>query len=258
MPSELAQLLQRSTVEIRSGRRGVGSGVIWSSDGAIVTNFHVVGRASPNVRLSDGREFQAEIHRRHLGRDLALLRIEARDLPSATIGDSSRLRPGQIVVAAGNPLGVAGAITTGIIHATGERQWIQADVRLAPGNSGGMLADARGHVIGINTMIYGGLALAVPSNTAAAFARGENIDRPLLGIHMQHVEMKGAPALLILQVESGSLAARHGLMLGDVLLLSQRELGEALESGSPFLVRYLRGNEVYNVTIARHTEARAA
>jgi serine protease Do len=259
MSPELAQTLRRSSVEVRSGKRGSGTGVIWSADGRIVTNAHVIGRR-PVVKLSDGREFQAEVKRHDPERDLALLQINAEDLPAAAIGDSSHLRVGQIVAATGNPLGVTGAVTTGIIHATGERWFIQADVRLAPGNSGGMLADVRGRVIGINTMIYAGLALAIPSNTAAAFARGENIDRPLLGITMQPVDLKGALALVILHVEPGSLADRHGLMLGDVLLLSQPELRDALESGGTVLLRYLRGNDVREATITlpARTEAQAA
>jgi serine protease Do len=219
----------------------------------------VIGRR-PVVKLSDGREFQAEVKRHDPDRDLAILQINARDLPAAAIGDSGQLRVGQIVAAIGNPLGITGAVTTGIIHATGERRFIQADVRLAPGNSGGMLTDARGRVIGINTMIYAGLALAIPSNTAAAFARGENMDRPLLGITMQAVELKGAPALVILQVEPGSLADRHGLILGDVLLLAHVELCDALESGGTILLRFLRGNEVreIHITLPAHTEAQAA
>jgi serine protease Do len=259
MSPELAQKLRRSSVEVRSGSRGVGSGVIWSTDGSIITNAHVVGRR-PVVRLGDGREFQAGVKRHDPGRDLALLQISERNLPAAAIGDSNQLRVGQIVAAIGNPLGVTGAVTTGIIYSTGERRFIQADVRLAPGNSGGLLADARGRVIGINTMIYSGLALAIPSNTAAAFARGENLDRPLLGISMRPVDLKGTPALVIMQVEPGSLADRNGLMLGDVLLLSQRELRDALESGGSVLIRYLRGNRAGQVTVTLpvRTEAQAA
>jgi len=257
MSPELAQKLQRSSVEVRSGRRGAGSGIIWSTDGSIVTNAHVISRRQ-TVKLRDGREFQAEVRRHDPKRDLALLHINARDLPAAAIGDSSQLRVGQIVAAIGNPLGVPGAVTTGIIHSRGESRFIQADVRLAPGNSGGMLANTRGEVIGINTMIYAGLALAIPSNTAAAFASGENIDRPLLGIAMQPIDLRGAPALVILRVEPGGVADRHGLILGDVLLLSVHELREALDSGNTVLLRYLRGNEVRQAGITLRAEAQAA
>src|SRR5581483_6524418 len=103
-------------------------------------------------------------------RDLALLRIPASGLPEAALGDSTRLRPGELVIAIGNPLGFIGALTAGVVHAVGPlpglgpRKWIQAGVRLAPGNSGGPLADASGTVVGVNTMVAGRLGLAVPSN----------------------------------------------------------------------------------------------
>ena len=168
LPS-LAARLSRSSVEVSGPWRSGGSGVIWNSDGLIVTNAHVARGPRAQVTLSDGRKFQAEVVCRNPRRDLAALRIKARDLPAADFGDSSRLRVGQMVAALGNPFGVTGALSIGIIHATDEANWIQADVRLAPGNSGGMLADASGRVIGINTMIVGGIALAVPSNAVESF-----------------------------------------------------------------------------------------
>ncbi len=167
LPS-LAAHLRRSNVEVLAPWGG-GSGVIWGSDGLIVTNAHVARGQRAQVRFGDGRTFQAEVVCRDSRRDLAALRVKIRGLPAADIGDSSRLRAGQIVVALGNPFGVAGALGIGIIHATDESRWIQADVRLAPGNSGGMLTDASGRVIGINTMIVGGIALAVPSNAVESF-----------------------------------------------------------------------------------------
>jgi serine protease Do len=171
MLPELARRLRQSSVEVRSGGGSGGSGVIWP-EGVIVTNAHVVRSRDPLVVLSDGREFRAEIVRHDRRRDLALLRIAAGNLTPAEIGDSASLRVGQTVTAVGNPLGLVGAVSTGIIFAFDQdRRWIQADVRLAPGNSGGMLADAQGRVIGINTMIYGGLAMAIPSNAAAIFVR---------------------------------------------------------------------------------------
>lgn len=165
----LAAHLRRSSVEVSGPWRGGGSGVIWNSDGLIVTNAHVARGPRAQVTLSDGRTFQAEVVRRDSRRDLAALRIDMRGLPAADSGDSGRLRAGHMVAALGNPFGVTGALSIGIVHATDEANWIQADVRLAPGNSGGMLADASGRVIGINTMIVGGIALAVPSNAVESF-----------------------------------------------------------------------------------------
>ncbi|MCC6365925.1 MAG: trypsin-like peptidase domain-containing protein [Bryobacterales bacterium] len=174
---DIGEQLRRSTVQVLLPSRGGGSGVITSSLGLIVTNAHVVRGRHPTVELWDGRRFPARLlalARRH---DLALLKIETLGLPAAALGDSSALRPGEIAIAAGNPLGFTGALSTGVIHTVGPLQglgpnnWVQAAVRLAPGNSGGPLADARGHVIGINTMIAAGLALAIPSNVVRDFLR---------------------------------------------------------------------------------------
>jgi serine protease Do len=175
---EVAERLRRSTVQVSAGGRGAGSGVIWAADGLIVTNAHVVRSDRPRVELWDGREFEAEVAASDTRRDLASIRIAAGGLPAATAGDSSALRPGELVLAVGNPFGFIGALTTGVVHALGplrglgRQTWVQAAVRLAPGNSGGPLADASGRVIGLNTMIAaGGLALAVPSNAVADFLR---------------------------------------------------------------------------------------
>ena len=171
--SALAGRLRHITVQIHGAPAGVGSGVLWSCDGLIVTNAHVV-RGRVSVVLPGGRAVQARLLARDPERDLAALAIDAHALAPAEIGDSDSLRVGELVVAVGNPLGLAGAVTAGLIHAIGPRRpagpsLIQADLRLAPGNSGGPLADARGRVIGINSMIAGGLALAVPSSLVARF-----------------------------------------------------------------------------------------
>lgn len=228
----VAAALNRSTVQVQSRRYSGGSGVIWHPDGLIITNAHVV-RSRATVELSDGRVFDAvSINRdRHL--DLAALRIDATDLPAATIGDSDTLRVGELVLAAGNPLGIVGAVTTGIIHAITPKnmasRWVQADISLAPGNSGGSLADAQGRVIGINTLIARGIALAVPSNTVERFLRLEK--RPDLGVTIQPVLLnlsnKHVLGLLLLEVGSGSLAESAGLLTGDVLIRVSGELFKA-------------------------------
>jgi serine protease Do len=171
--STLADRLRAITVQVHGEPAGVGSGVLWSSDGLVVTNAHVV-RGRVSVILPGGRAVMARLLARDPEHDLAALAIDADGLTAAEIGDSDRLRVGQLVVAVGNPLGLAGAVTAGLIHAIGPRRpagpsLIQADLRLAPGNSGGPLADARGRVIGINAMIAGGLALAVPTSLVARF-----------------------------------------------------------------------------------------
>ncbi len=136
-----------------------------------MTNAHVLRARDPLVILPDGRKFAAVVIGHDRRRDLALLRIPAAGLPAASVGDSRNLRPGQLVLAIGNPLGIRGAVTSGIIHSTSGRDWIEASVRLAPGNSGGMLADAEGRLIGITTMIQSGLALAIPSEAVISFVR---------------------------------------------------------------------------------------
>ena len=129
--------------------------------------------------LWDGRRLPARVTSRDPRRDLAVLRIAARPaLPAATPGDSSALRPGELVIAVGSPLGFAGALSTGVVHSVGSASrhgpgsaGSAPDVRLAPGNSGGPLADAQGRVVGINTAIVNGLGVAVPANAAVDFLR---------------------------------------------------------------------------------------
>src|SRR5262249_17633358 len=156
------------------------------------TNAHVVRGPRLTVALADGRSLDAALTARDPHRDLAALAVDAHDLPAADVADSDHLRVGDLGLAVGNPLGMIGALATGIIHSTGAigtRRWIQADVSLAPGNSGGPLADARGRVIGINAMVAGGLALAVPSNTVTEFlsdGAGEH-GRPRLGVTIEPV-----------------------------------------------------------------------
>jgi serine protease Do len=222
-----AALVQRSTVQVRTRGPGAGSGVVWRHDGLIITNNHVAHGPVGTIELWDGRTFDAEVISRDPGRDLAALRVNATDLPTATIADSDALRVGQLVAAVGNPLGLSGALTLGIIHAIapaeghGARTWVQADIRLAPGNSGGPLVDVEGRVIGINSMIAGGLGLAVPSNAVQRFL-GERSQGPRLGVTMQPVLVplngRRSSGLLVLDVASGSPADAGGLLVGDILV----------------------------------------
>jgi serine protease Do len=176
--ADLARKLRASTVAVQGSDRGGGSGVIWRADGLIVTNAHVVRSSDPIVVLGDGRKLQANVVKHDRRRDLAILQILASGLGSAEVADSAKVRVGQLVMAVGNPMGVAGAVATGVIFAAAGERWIQASVRLAPGNSGGILADSEGRVIGINTMIHFGLAHAIPSNAVASFIAGAaNIGR---------------------------------------------------------------------------------
>lgn len=227
----IAEVLQRSTVHVRTPRLGAGSGVIWRSDGLIVTNAHVARGRDVEIELSDGRTFAGETVLRDEARDLAAVRIDASDLPAAAIMNSLDLRVGQLVLAVGNPLGLTGAMTMGVVHAIapvlpeggrvrrGRDAWVQADIELLPGNSGGPLADARGQVVGINSMVAGGLGLAVPSDAVRRFLGAAT--RPQLGVSLQPVQVAvGAEqirGLLILETTEGGAATRAGLIVGDVL-----------------------------------------
>lgn len=166
--ARIAAALRRSTVVIESGGRGRGhgSGIIWSDDGLLVTNAHVARHGTAVVTLADGTTAGARLVARDPRRDLALLRIDgdARGGAAATIGDPSTLRTGDVVLALGHPLGVPHALTLGVVHTvthSAKAPYVAADIRLAPGNSGGPLADAQGRVVGVNCMVVGGLGVAV-------------------------------------------------------------------------------------------------
>jgi serine protease Do len=271
---EIAEKLRRSTVLVPAGGRGSGSGVIWSSNGTVITNAHVAQGSQISVQLWDGREFRAKIASRDPARDLAALHIDATNLTSASAADSSKVRPGELVIAIGNPLGFVGALTTGVIHAVGpvrglgSQSWVQADVRLAPGNSGGPLADASGRVIGINTLVAGRLALAIPSNVVQDFLSIEPSGTWLgVTVHPVRIPRSNAPGgtkdsfgLALLDVEPSSPASYASLMIGDILLGTEQnaftsagDLWQALQGSGPRFLRFefLRGNysQVRRVTV---------
>ena len=256
----VSEQLRRSTVLVHAGDRGSGSGVIWQTDGLIVTNAHVVRSSCTRIQLWDGRELEATLVSREPRTDLAALRIAARNLPAAQIADSSKLRPGELAIAIGNPMGFVGALTTGNIHAIGPlrgfgaRTWVQANVRLAPGNSGGPLADASGRVIGINTMVAGRLALAIPSNAVSQFLLAGPRDA-WLGVTLHPVRVPRHNGhvfgLVILEIEPQSPAEYASLLPGDILLgteggpfQSLADLARCLAGNRPRVLRleFLRGD----------------
>jgi serine protease Do len=258
---EVGELLRRSTVHIRSTsprRQSAGSGVIWDAEGTIITNAHVLGKRTHLVELWDGQSLPADVKARDDQQDLAKLKLPTTG-PAAAFRNNP-VRPGELVVAVGNPLGFRGALTTGIVHATGpfsglgRRPWVQAAIRLAPGNSGGPLADAAGQVVGINTMIVsGGIALAMPSTTVEGFVR--NGVRPRLGVAVRPVRLnrRNGLGLLILSVDHESPAEQASLLIGDLLIGTQNakfttaaDLVDAIaEADSGRLtLRFLRGDNV--------------
>lgn len=223
---EVGELLRRITVHVRNAnprQQSAGSGVIWDSAGTIVTNAHVVGEGRHLVELWDGSSFPTEVHSRDDSRDLAKLKLVATG-PAANLR-TSPVKPGELAIAVGNPLGFTGALTTGVVHAVGpfsgfgRRPWVQAAIRLAPGNSGGPLADAAGQVIGINTMLAsGGIALAIPTATVVEFLK--NGPRPRLGVTVRivRVDRRRSAGLLIMSIENGSPAEQASLLIGDILI----------------------------------------
>ncbi|MCX7940056.1 MAG: serine protease [Thermoflexales bacterium] len=180
---------QRSVVQVRVGMRGIGAGVVWRCDGdlaLVVTNAHVVGSAMPRsieIAFASGEVFRAVHVARHPSLDLAAVRVFA---PSAafipaTLGDSDRVRVGEIIFAIGHPFGDANAVTAGVISRIAEERGgalrrahvLFSDVRLAPGNSGGPWINAKGEVIGISTLVLGGdLSAAIPINLVRAWLQG--------------------------------------------------------------------------------------
>jgi S1-C subfamily serine protease len=257
-----------AVVNVHRGDAGAGSGVIFTPDGLVLTNHHVVhGAARVEVNLTDGRVLRADVIGQDAGTDLAVLRVDA-TLPFARFGDSRRVRVGQVAIAIGNPFGFQHSVTTGVISALGRSlrsrsgrlidDVIQTDASLNPGNSGGPLVTTRGEVIGINTAMIlpaQGLCFAIGVNTARFVASrlirdgrirrayigiaGQNIDVPRTMARMNQVAI--ASAVRVDSVEKGSPAARAGLEKGDIIVA----FGDVAVAGVDDLHRVL-GEEQIN------------
>jgi S1-C subfamily serine protease len=236
-----------ASVRIRHrGREGSGSAVVFTGDGFLLTNAHVVGGArSGQVAFDDGTATSFTVVGSDRLSDLALVRADGTTPEPATLGDSDDLVVGQLVVAVGNPLGLAGSVTAGVVSALGRslptrdgdavriiEDVIQTDAALNPGNSGGALADSRGRVVGINTAVAGvGLGLAVPINTTTlriigALMRDGRVRRAYLGLVTNPVPVPAGlrertgqdQALRVAEVVQGSPAEQAGLRRGDLVL----------------------------------------
>ena len=174
----IADSLREITVGIHAAgarRSGEGAGVIWHPDGLVVTNAHCIRHRRLSVRIGEGHSVDADIVAHDPRLDLALLETPSLGARAPVLGDVESLRAGELLLALGHPLGVAGALALGVLYTvardvrSGAVRWICADIRLAPGNSGGPLADAAGRLVGINTMIAGGLGLAIPATVVQRF-----------------------------------------------------------------------------------------
>jgi Do/DeqQ family serine protease len=226
-------------------RSGLGSGVIVSTDGYILTNHHVVdGAEQIKVDLNDNRSLDARLVGSDPPSDLAVLKIEATNLPVLPLGDSERVRVGDVVLAIGNPLGIGQTVTMGIISAKGRQtglsdgsfeDFLQTDAPINQGNSGGALVSTNSELVGINSQILSpsggsiGIGFAIPSNMARRvmeqLIQGGKVRRGQLGIVVQKVTtdiasrlgLKEARGVVVAQVQPGSAAARAGIRQGDVI-----------------------------------------
>src|SRR5579885_1929687 len=245
----VAQMLRPAVVNLRAGsgrRGGSGSGILFTPDGLLLTNHHVVaGQERVQVRLGDGRELGGRVVGNDPWTDLAVVQAEESKLPHAQLGDSSRLRVGQLVVAIGSPLGFESTVTAGVISALGRTlrsitghlvdNVIQTDAALNPGNSGGPLADSRGHVVGINTAVIQpaqGICFAIPINMAKhilpQLMTHGRVVRGYLGLHGRSVPVPepvarkhglARPAgVEVLSLEPGGPAEQAGVLEEDVIV----------------------------------------
>jgi serine protease Do len=244
--------------------QSLGSGVIVTSDGYVITNNHVVaGAEEVRVTLADRREFDARIVGADPKTDVAVLKLDAKGLPNLPLGDSDETEVGQVVLAVGNPFGLGQTVTMGIISAKGRanmgivdyEDFIQTDAAINPGNSGGALVNARGELIGINTAIatrtggYQGVGFAIPSNMARDVSqdliRHGKVTRGYLGVVIQPVtpalaeafKLREARGALVGDVSQGSPAARGGLKRGDVIVKFD---GQEVDDYAQFRLRVAR------------------
>nr|HDN00080.1 DegQ family serine endoprotease [Deltaproteobacteria bacterium] len=226
-------------------QRGQGSGFIINKDGYILINNHVVGDADIiRVKLADGREFKARVIGTDPQSDVAVIKIDATDLPVLSLGDSDKLDVGEWVIAIGNPFGLSQTVTVGVVSAKGRSRigindyedFIQTDAAINPGNSGGPLVNIHGEAIGMNTAIfsrsggYMGIGFAIPINMAKAIVKQllekGKVTRGWLGVIIQDIDkelaksfgLKKTEGVLVAEVSEGSPAEKAGLKQGDIIL----------------------------------------
>jgi serine protease Do len=259
----------------------LGSGFIVSADGIVITNAHVVdGADEVTVKLTDRREFKAKVKGKDMLSDVAVLKIDAKNLPTVKIGNPQTARVGEWVVAIGSPFGFENTVTAGIISAKSRRleddgnvPFLQTDVAVNPGNSGGPLFNMNGEVIGINSQIfsrsggYQGLSFAIPIDVAMKVERqlldNGKVSRGRLGVMIQEVNQQLADTFglekpagaLVSSVEDGSPAEKAGIEVGDIILkFNGREVGSSSEL--PSMVADVAPGTPATVTVWRKGKTR--
>jgi len=262
-------------------RQSVGSGFIISNDGYLVTNAHVVdGADEVKVNLADKREFKAKVIGTDKRTDVALLKIEAANLPRVTIGDPEKLKVGEWVVAIGKPFGLENTMTAGIVSAKGRDlpqenlvAYIQTDAAINPGNSGGPLFNLKGEVVGINSLIFSrsggfmGLAFAIPidiaMNVANQLKDKGRVTRGRIGVQIQEVSKETAEAFglpkaggaLVNSVEKGGPAEKGGVEAGDIILrVDGRDVASSVEL--PRIITAMRPGGKVTLTVWRKGASR--